>query len=76
MTATLKQATKHLEQLKEHYDNLRANIADDFKDDWIDKALDKVEQLKELRRTIEQLENIEVNIHIFNDEVSGENNER
>ena len=76
MTATLKQAAKHLEQLKEHYDNLRAIIADDFKDDWIDKALDKVEQLKELRRIIEQLENIEVNIHIFNDEVSGENNER
>jgi len=57
---TVKQVIKDLEKLKEEYDNLRANIADDFNDDWIDKALVKVEKLKELQKAIEQMENLKV----------------
>jgi len=57
---TVKQVIKDLEKLKEEYDNLRANIADDFNDDWIDKVLVKVEKLKELQKAIEQMENLKV----------------
>lgn len=60
MTLTLKQAVADLEKLKDKYDNLRANIADDFNDDWIDKALPKVEELKVLKKEIERMENLKV----------------
>ncbi|TKI72001.1 hypothetical protein FC756_03045 [Lysinibacillus mangiferihumi] len=59
---TVKRVIEELQKLKEEYDNLRVNIADDFNDDWIDKALVKVEKLKELRKAIEQMENLKVQV--------------
>lgn len=57
---TVKDVFKDLEKLKDRYNKLRSEIADDFNDDWIDKALPKVEKLKELKKAIEQMEELEV----------------
>ena len=51
-----------IERLKDSYDDLRANIADEFNDNNIDIALEKIEQLKSLRQAIEDAENFEVKV--------------
>ena len=51
-----------IEKLKDIYDDLRANIADEFNDNNIDLALEKIEKLKSLRQSIEDAENLEVKI--------------
>ena len=58
---TVKDIVTHLDTLKEEYEGLRANIADDFNDDWIDKALPKIEKL--LRECIEAMEKFEVKVN-------------
>ncbi|MER1986609.1 MAG: hypothetical protein ABS948_12030 [Solibacillus sp.] len=59
---TVKDVMETIAKLEDEYHNLRANIADDFNDDWIDKALPKIEKLKSLRKAIEDAKNFEVKI--------------
>lgn len=51
-----------INKLKDRYESLRREIADDFNDDSIDKALPKIEELKLLRKAICDAENLEVEL--------------
>ena len=59
---TVKDVMDTIEKLKDKYDELRANIADEFKDNNIDIALEKIEKLKSLRQAIEDAENLQVKV--------------
>lgn len=59
---TVKEVMETIEKLKDSYDDLRANIADEFNDNNIDIALEKIEKLKSLRQAIEHAENLEVKV--------------
>lgn len=54
--AKLRKVLNHLNKVKDEYEELRSHIADDC----IDRALEDIEKLKELRGVIEYLENLEV----------------
>lgn len=60
---TVKDIVTHLDTLKEEYEGLRANIADGFNDDCIDKALPKIEKLLKIRECIEAMEKYEVKVN-------------
>lgn len=59
---TVKQVMEDIKRLKDSYDNLRANIADEFNDNNINLAIEKIEKLKSLRQSIEDAENLEVKV--------------
>lgn len=59
---TVKEVMADIERLGNSYNQLRSEIADDFNDDWIDKALPKIEILKSLRKAINDMENLEVKL--------------
>ena len=56
----VKDVVKDLEKLKGKYDELRAEIADDFNDNYIDEAVAKTKILLNLKEAIEQMEGLEV----------------
>lgn len=60
----VKDAIRTLNNLYDGYDNLRANIADEFNDNNIEIALEKVERLKSLKKAIETIENLEVKMEV------------
>ena len=62
---TIKIIMKDIANLKEKYDNIRASIADDFNDNYIDNALIKIEELKEIDKEIKFLEGLEVDNSCF-----------
>ena len=58
----LKEVINTLELLKDEYDNLRLLIADQVNDNEIEEATENLEKLKELKKAIGQMENLNVQI--------------
>lgn len=51
-----------LKSLKENYDQLRGLIADQVNDDQIEEATENFKELQELKKAIEQMESLEVQV--------------
>lgn len=58
----LKKAIETLEILKDKYDELRGLIADQVNDNQIEEAEENFKELQELKKAIEQMENLEVQV--------------
>ena len=58
----LKEVVNTLELLKDEYDELRLLIADQANDNEIEEATENLQKLKELKKAIEQMENLNVQI--------------
>lgn len=58
----LVKAIETLEMLKEQYDKLRGLIADQVYDNQIEEAEENFKELQELKKAIEQMENLDVQV--------------
>jgi hypothetical protein len=58
----LKTVIEDLEKLKDGYDELKLLIADQVRDNEIEEAKENFEKLQSLKNSIEQMENLEVQI--------------
>lgn len=58
----LKQVIQTLENLKEGYEDLKDKIADEVRDDEIEKATAHFAELTSIKKSIEQMENLDVQV--------------
>ncbi|QHE63981.1 hypothetical protein FHE72_23610 (plasmid) [Rossellomorea vietnamensis] len=58
----LKKVIETLELLKDKYEELKLLIADQVRDDEIEEAIANFEELNEIKKAIEQMENLKVQI--------------
>lgn len=60
--AKLKKVIETLESLKDRYEDLKLLIADQVRDDQINEAKNNFEELQSVKKAIEQMENLDVQI--------------
>lgn len=61
---TVKEIMENIEKLRDEYNSLLAVISDDFKDDYVDKALIRIDRLQKVKKEIEYMENLEVKTYV------------
>lgn len=61
-TVRLEEVVEMLNSLKNEYDNLRALIEDQVRDNEIDEAHENFHKLLDISNSINQMENLEVNM--------------